>query len=60
MVDTDHFCVCREGLKIEPNAIDQLVDSTRNDIRQIINILSTYRLAQDQMTFDQAKVVYVI
>jgi len=47
----------REGLKIEPNAIDQLVDSTRNDIRQIINILSTYRLAQDQMTFDQAKVV---
>jgi replication factor C subunit 1 len=40
--------------------VDQLVEATRNDIRQIINILSTYRLSQDQMSFDQAKTVYVL
>ncbi|KAI9284892.1 replication factor RFC1 C terminal domain-containing protein [Umbelopsis sp. AD052] len=47
----------REKLKIEPNALDQLVEATRNDIRQIINILSTYRLGQQTMNFDQAKAV---
>ncbi|CAO3693827.1 unnamed protein product [Umbelopsis ramanniana] len=47
----------REKLSIEPNALDQLVESTRNDIRQIINILSTYRLGQKTMNFDQAKAV---
>ncbi|KAI7887255.1 replication factor RFC1 C terminal domain-containing protein [Mucor mucedo] len=47
----------REKLKITPNAVDELVQATHNDIRQIINILSTYRLNQDAMDFDQAKKV---
>lgn len=47
----------REGLKLTPNAVDELVASTQNDIRQIINILSTYKLAQDDMDYDQAKKV---
>ncbi|KAI9269006.1 replication factor RFC1 C terminal domain-containing protein [Phascolomyces articulosus] len=45
----------REGLKVESNAIDQLVEATHNDLRQIINILSTYKLAQDSLSFDEAK-----
>lgn len=56
----DAYHLYREKLKIEPNAVDQLVEATRNDVRQIINILSTYRLSQDQMSFDQAKTVYVL
>ncbi|KAI9020039.1 replication factor RFC1 C terminal domain-containing protein [Phycomyces nitens] len=47
----------KEGLDISPNAIETLVQYTRNDIRQIINILSTYRLGKKEMNFDQAKEV---
>ncbi|RCH78952.1 hypothetical protein CU098_004181, partial [Rhizopus stolonifer] len=45
----------REKLDIQTNAIDELVSSTQNDIRQIINILSTYRLKETNMNFDNAK-----
>ncbi|KAI9361124.1 replication factor RFC1 C terminal domain-containing protein [Pilaira anomala] len=45
----------KEKLNITPNAVDELVSSTHNDIRQIINILSTYRLNEDGLNFDQAK-----
>ncbi|KAI9316053.1 replication factor RFC1 C terminal domain-containing protein [Dichotomocladium elegans] len=45
----------RENLKVEPNAIDELVQSTHNDMRQIINILSTYKLSQDKLNYDSAK-----
>ena len=31
----------REGFKLDPNIIDKLVQTTRGDIRQIINLLST-------------------
>lgn len=31
----------REKIKLDPNIIDQLVSATSNDIRQIINLLST-------------------
>ncbi|CCH63041.1 hypothetical protein TBLA_0J00410 [Henningerozyma blattae CBS 6284] len=31
----------REGFKLDPNIIDRLVQATRADIRQIINLLST-------------------
>jgi replication factor C subunit 1 len=40
-----------------PNAVDELVAATHNDIRQVINILSTYRLKEDGMDYDQAKAV---
>lgn len=49
--------IIREKLRISSNAVDELVSATHNDIRQIINILSTYRLNQEDMTFDQAKKV---
>ncbi|KAG0747208.1 hypothetical protein G6F62_002034 [Rhizopus arrhizus] len=47
----------KEKLDIKPNAIDELVASTQNDIRQIINILSTYRLNKTSMAYDDAKQV---
>ncbi|RPB04537.1 DNA replication factor C, large subunit [Choiromyces venosus 120613-1] len=45
----------REGLKLPPNVIDQLVLGTHADIRQIINMLSTYSTTQSNMTFDQGR-----
>ena len=47
----------REKLKIKPTAVDELVNATNNDIRQVINILSTYRLSSQQMTDEDAKIV---
>lgn len=47
----------REKLQITPNAVDELVAATHNDIRQVINILSTYRLNEAAMNYDQAKAV---
>lgn len=45
----------REGLKLPPNVIDQLVEGTRSDIRQIINMLSTYKTTATEMTFEESK-----
>ena len=45
----------REGLKITPAVIDQLVAGTHADIRQIINLLSTYRLSKTQLDFDESQ-----
>ncbi|KAI8338434.1 replication factor RFC1 C terminal domain-containing protein [Chlamydoabsidia padenii] len=47
----------KEHLQIEPNALDELVSLTGNDIRQIINILSTYRLSSDDMKYGDAKTI---
>lgn len=45
----------KEGLKLPPNVIDQLVEGTHSDIRQIINMMSTYKTTQATMDFDQGK-----
>lgn len=45
----------REGLEIQPNAIEELVASTHADIRQILNLLSTYKLTQDTLSYDSSK-----
>lgn len=45
----------REGLKMPPNVIDALIEGSRADIRQIINMISTAKLDQETMDFDQGK-----
>ncbi|KAJ3349554.1 hypothetical protein GGF32_005376 [Allomyces javanicus] len=48
----------REGLKLGAPAIDALVASTNRDIRQVLHLLSTYKLgvgAQGTLAFDEAK-----
>ncbi len=48
--------ICRkEGLSVGTNTIEELVASTQSDIRQIINLLSTYRLTQSTLSFDESK-----
>ncbi|ODV58402.1 replication factor C subunit 1 [Ascoidea rubescens DSM 1968] len=42
----------REKLKLDPNSIEQLVECTRNDIRQIINLLST--ISRTEKTIDNS------
>jgi replication factor C subunit 1 len=45
----------REGIKLPGNVIDQLVEGTHSDIRQIINMLSTYSTTQSSMSFEESK-----
>jgi replication factor C subunit 1 len=45
----------REGISLKPPVIDQLVEGTRADIRQIINMLSTYKTTATAMDYDQSK-----
>ena len=45
----------REKLAIPPNVMDQLVSGSGADIRQVINMLSTWKLGANSMDFDQGK-----
>lgn len=45
----------REGLKIPGNVLDQLIQGANSDIRQVLNMMSTYRLAAKEMNFDEGK-----
>lgn len=45
----------REGLKLPATVIDQLVEGTRADIRQIINMLSTYNTTAKTMSYDESR-----
>ncbi|KAF8522451.1 purine nucleotide binding protein [Hysterangium stoloniferum] len=45
----------REGLKIPANVVDQLIQGAQSDIRQVINMLSTWKLSNETMDFDQGK-----
>ncbi|CAG8295331.1 unnamed protein product [Penicillium salamii] len=45
----------REGLKIPPPVLDGLIEGTNADIRQVINMLSTARLDQQGLNYDQGK-----
>ncbi|OAT09904.1 replication factor C subunit 1 [Blastomyces gilchristii SLH14081] len=45
----------REGLKITPQVLDNLIQGTHADIRQVINMLSTAKLDQQALDYDQGK-----
>lgn len=47
-------------MKIPANVVDQLVAGAQSDIRQVLNMLSTWRLSNDTMTFDEGKELYVL
>lgn len=47
--------VNREKLKIPPNVVDELVKGANSDIRQVLNMLSTFKLGKDVMDFDEGK-----
>ncbi|GAA5869122.1 hypothetical protein JCM8547_008702 [Rhodosporidiobolus lusitaniae] len=45
----------KEGLKLDGKVVDQLVQGSQADIRQIINMLATYSLSAKTMDYDQSK-----
>jgi replication factor C subunit 1 len=49
----------REKMQIPANVVDQLVAGSQSDIRQVLNMLSTWRLSSNTMTFDEGKTLSV-
>ncbi|PPQ66601.1 hypothetical protein CVT24_006912 [Panaeolus cyanescens] len=45
----------KEKLKIPANVIDQLINGAQSDIRQVLNMLSTWKLSNTTMDFDEGK-----
>ncbi|KAF8341289.1 replication factor RFC1 C terminal domain-containing protein [Cantharellus anzutake] len=45
----------REKLKISANVVDQLVQGANSDMRQVLNMLSTWKLSSDSMDFEEGK-----
>jgi replication factor C subunit 1 len=46
-------------MKIPVNVVDQLVNSAQSDIRLVLNMLSTWKLSNDTMDFDEGKALCV-
>ncbi|TGO22217.1 hypothetical protein BPAE_0177g00110 [Botrytis paeoniae] len=56
MVRSRIATIChREGMKLPVQVIDALIEGSNKDIRQIINMISTVKLDQTAMNFDQGK-----
>lgn len=56
MVRSRLMTIChREKLKLDAKVVDALIEGSNKDIRQIINMLSTIKLDQTSMDFDQSK-----
>lgn len=45
----------REKMDVKPNVVDELIQGAQSDIRQIINMLSTWKLSNNSMDFDEGK-----
>jgi len=50
--------ICQqEGLHFQPNSIEQIIQSTQSDIRQVLNALATYRLKATNISYDDSKLL---
>ncbi|KAI0059347.1 DNA replication factor C large subunit [Artomyces pyxidatus] len=47
----------KEKMKIPANVIDELVTGVGSDIRQVLNMLSTWKLSSSTMDFDEGKML---
>jgi replication factor C subunit 1 len=50
---SDHYL--REKLNIPANVLEQLIQGAQSDIRQVLNMLSTWKLSRGDMSFDESK-----
>ena len=48
----------REKMKLPANVVDQLIQGVNSDIRQVLNMMSTWKLSSNTMDFDESKALY--
>jgi replication factor C subunit 1 len=49
----------REKMKIPSSVVDELITGSQSDIRQVLTMLSTWKLSRNDMNFDEGKELYV-
>jgi replication factor C subunit 1 len=45
----------RENLQVQPTDVDELIRGANSDIRQILNLLSTWKINHDSINYDEIK-----
>jgi len=45
----------REKMNIPSNVLEELITGAQSDIRQVLNMLSTWKLSRGDMNFDESK-----
>jgi replication factor C subunit 1 len=48
----------KEKMQIPANVVDELVTGVGSDIRQVLNMLSTWKLHNDTMDYEEGKTLY--
>lgn len=46
-------------MKLDTTVVDQLINGAQSDIRQVINMISTWKVLSSSMNFDQGKELLV-
>ena len=49
--------VFKENMRIPANVVDELITGVGSDIRQVLNMLSTWKLDNDSMDYEQGKML---
>jgi hypothetical protein len=49
----------REKIKIQGTVVDQLIQGANSDIRQVLNMLMTWKLSKSNMSFEEGKDLFV-
>ena len=47
-------------MKLPANVVDQLIQGVNSDIRQVLNMMSTWKLSSNTMDFDESKALYAV
>ena len=47
-------------MKIPAAVVDELITGSQSDIRQVLTMLSTWKLSRNDMNFDEGKELYVV
>jgi hypothetical protein len=48
----------KEKMQIPANVVDELITGVGSDIRQVLNMLSTWKLHNDTMDYEEGKMLY--
>ena len=50
--------IFKEKMQIPANVVDELITGVGSDIRQVLNMLSTWNLHNDSMDYEEGKMLY--
>lgn len=50
--------IFKEKMRIPANVVDELITGVGSDIRQVLNMLSTWKLHNDSMDYEEGKMLW--